>query len=172
MPESPGIRAAGRARAVLAVTTLLANAVVVVVLLQAAAAQAQSLDDRVYAIARQLMCPVCAGQTVAESDSTVAGEMRAIIREKLVAGESPDRILAYFVSQFGESILAEPPRRGVSLVLYLGPVVALVVGLATAGVLIRRWAARPRVPAAGIPGPPPDARELERLESELGARDR
>jgi cytochrome c-type biogenesis protein CcmH len=169
MSDPAGTRVTGRARAALAATTILAHALVV--LLVAAAAQAQSMDDRVYAIARQLMCPVCAGQTVAESDSTVAGEMRGIIREKLMAGESPDRILSYFVSQFGESILAEPPRRGISLVLYLGPLVALALGLATAVLLIRRWAQRPRASPAGIPGPPPDARELERLEGELGARD-
>lgn len=141
------------------------------------AAWAQSLDDRVYVVARQLMCPVCAGQTVAESDATVAREMRAVIREKLLAGETPDQILRFFVGQFGESVLAEPPRRGVSLVLYLGPPAALIAGLAIAAAVIRRWARTPpagpqREPVRPAAGPPVDPQELERLARELEARDR
>lgn len=118
-------------------------AAVLAVLVLAAAARAQSLDDRVYAVSRQLMCPVCAGQTVAESDAAVAREMRAIIRQKLVAGETPDQILRYFVAQFGDGVLAEPPPRGLSAVLYLGPLLALTLGLVIAAVFIRRWTRAP-----------------------------
>ena len=71
-----------------------------------AEARADTLDDRVYAVARQLMCPVCAGQTVAESDSAVAREMRDVIRAKLQAGETPAAILNFFVGQLGEGVLA------------------------------------------------------------------
>ncbi len=103
---------------------------------------AQTLDDRVYGVARHLMCPVCAGQTVAESDSSLAREMRAIIRQKLLAGATAEEILGYFVSQFGESVLAEPPRRGIGLLLYLGPLLALILGLGIAAAYIRRGAVR------------------------------
>ena len=122
-------------------------AAVLAVFLLAAAARAQSLDDRVYAVSRQLMCPVCAGQTVAESDAAVAQEMRAIIRQKLIAGETPDQILRYFVAQFGDGVLAEPPRHGLSVILYLGPLLALAGGLVIAAVFIRRWT-RPAVGGA------------------------
>jgi len=133
------------------------------------ASAAASLDDRVYAIARQLMCPVCAGQTVADSDAAVAREMRAAIREKLIAGEAPEQILREFVAQFGEGVLAEPPRRGFSLLLYLGPAAALVLGLGLAALYIRRWAAVPPAPA---PGPPaPDPADLGRLARDLEAHD-
>lgn len=104
----------------------------------AAAASGASLDDHVYAIARQLMCPVCAGQTVAESDSALAREMKVIIRQKLEAGETSDQILRYFVGQFGESVLAEPRPGGISLILYAAPPLALIAGLAIAIVFIRR----------------------------------
>ena len=90
----------------------------------ASAASAQTLDDRVYAVARQLMCPVCQGQTVAESDSALARDMKAIIRQKLEAGETPNQILRYFVGQFGESVLAEPRPRGAAVILYLAPPLA------------------------------------------------
>lgn len=130
-----------------------ATAVVLAAIFLAASARAQTLDDRIYAVARQLMCPVCAGQTVAESDAAVAREMRAIIRQKLLAGETPDQILRYFVTEFGDGVLAEPPRRGFSLVLYLGPMLALSLGFVIAAVTIRRWTAHapsgPRGPRAG-----------------------
>ncbi|HEV2282016.1 MAG TPA: cytochrome c-type biogenesis protein CcmH [bacterium] len=158
----------------------------VLLLLAAAAGWADTLDDRVYAIASQLMCPVCTGQTVAESDSAVAREMRDVIRAKLQAGETPDAILNFFVGQFGESVLAEPPRRGLSLLLYLGPAAGVAAGLAIAVLSIRRWTGRPGgrpavEPRAGATVPPSadstadgDARAAERarLARELEARDR
>ncbi len=142
----------------------------VVILIAAAAAPAVTLDDRVYGVARQLLCPVCQGQTVAESDSTVAREMRAVIRRKLAAGETPDQILRYFVGQFGESVLAEPPRRGVSWILYAGPFAALACGLALAAWRIRRWARGAR---AAPPMPPAvDPADLDRLARDLDALER
>jgi cytochrome c-type biogenesis protein CcmH len=140
------------------------------VCLCAAAAAGQTMDDRVYAVARQLLCPVCQGQTVAESDATVAQEMRAIIRQKLEAGETPDQILQYFVGQFGDSILAEPPRRGVSWLLYVGPLAALAAGLGIAALVIRRWAGR-RVETAEVAASP-DPADLARLARDLDARER
>lgn len=115
----------------------------------AAAAWADTIDDRVYAIASQLMCPVCAGQTVAESDSAIAREMRDVIRAKLQAGETPAAILNFFVGQFGESVLAEPRRHGLSLLLYLGPAAGVAGGLAVAMLCIRRWTGRPQGPLPG-----------------------
>jgi cytochrome c-type biogenesis protein CcmH len=111
------------------------------------AAAAPSLEDQVNGIARELMCPVCAGQTVAESNSTLAVQMRQEIRARLQRGESREQILAYFVGQFGESVLAAPPRRGGYLVLWLAPVLAFALGVY---LMIRylRGATRPR------PAPP------------------
>jgi len=124
-------------------------AAIVWTVLGGAWSSAASLDDQVYAISRQLMCPVCEGQTVAESDSALAREMKVIIRQKLVAGETPDQIVRYFVGQFGDGVLAEPRPGGVSLILYAGPPLALVAGVIIALVFIRRAGAR-----AGSPDPP------------------
>jgi cytochrome c-type biogenesis protein CcmH len=117
------------------------------------AAWAATLDDQTYAIARQLMCPVCSGQTVAESDSALAQEIRVIIRQKLQAGETSDQILRYFIGQFGESVLAEPRGSGVSLILYAAPPIALIVGVAVAIGFIRRWR-RASAPGETDPGAP------------------
>jgi cytochrome c-type biogenesis protein CcmH len=107
---------------------------------------APSFEDQVNDIARELMCPVCAGQTVAESNSTLAVQMREQIRDRLRRGESREQIMEYFVGQFGESVLARPPRRGVYLLLWLAPVLAFGLGVA---LMIRylRGMTRPRPPA-------------------------
>jgi cytochrome c-type biogenesis protein CcmH len=118
----------------------------------AAVVSAETLDDRAYAVARQLMCPVCVGQTVAESDSTLAREMKTIIREKLAAGETPDQILQFFVGQFGESVLAEPRPGGPALLLYAGPPAALILGLAIAVLSIRRWRSKGAAANQSAPG--------------------
>ncbi len=145
--SSPGLRGRPVRRAIVAAVVT----VIVWAVLCGARSSAASPDDQVHAIARQLMCPVCAGQTVAESDSALAREMRAIIRQKLVAGETPDQIVRYFVGQFGTSVLAEPRPGGVSLILYAGPPLALIAGVAIVVVFIRRARAR-----SGSPDAPPD----------------
>ena len=129
---------------------LAAAAWTLVLFAPAAGAAGASLDDQVNAVAQQLMCPVCAGQTVAESDSALAQQMKAIIRQKLQAGESPREILAYFVGQFGEGVLAEPRPAGVSLLLYAAPPLALLAAAAIALRFIRR--ARTGGAAGAAPG--------------------
>lgn len=99
---------------------------------------APTLDDQVNAIARELMCPTCSGQTVAESNAPLAQQMRAMIRERLQRGESREQILTFFVTQFGEAVLAVPPRRGVGLVLWVAPAVAFAMGLAVLTFTLRR----------------------------------
>jgi cytochrome c-type biogenesis protein CcmH len=98
----------------------------------------------VYAIARELMCPVCGGQTVAESSSQLAVQMRDEIRDRLRAGGTREEIIAYFVGQFGEGVLAAPPARGGALLLWLAPPLALVAGLAILIRFVRRHLAVPR----------------------------
>ena len=58
---------------------------------------AQEYDDQAWRIAQELQCPICQGQSVAESNSQLAIQMRALIREKLVEGETREAILQYFV---------------------------------------------------------------------------
>lgn len=108
---------------------------------------AQTLDDRVRDIARQLMCPVCEGQTVVESSSELAEQMRAVIREQLEDGQPPEQILDYFVARYGESILAAPPKRGLNLLVWIGPFAVLLGGVGLAVRTLRRWT-RPPSPGA------------------------
>lgn len=122
--------------------------IVLLVLLNASlpALAAPTLDDQVEAIAGELMCLVCEGQTVAESNSPLAAQMRAQIRERVASGQTREEILAYFVAQFGEAVLAAPPKRGAGLALWLSPILALGVGLMMMARYLRR-VVRPATPS-------------------------
>jgi cytochrome c-type biogenesis protein CcmH len=103
-------------------------------------ASADPLDEATRRVARQLMCPVCEGQTVADSNAGLAQDMRAVIRTKLQAGETEQQVLDHFVQSYGESILAEPPKRGLGLVAWIGPMLAMGIGAAILGLLAAQWA--------------------------------
>jgi cytochrome c-type biogenesis protein CcmH len=121
------------------------------------------VDDRqVYEVAAQLRCVVCQNLSVADSPSEMAGQMRAIVRERLAAGETPAQVRQYFVERYGDWILLSPPRRGFTLLVWLAPPVAVLVGLGLVGLLVRRWTSRRQAAP-----PPVDAAMRERIRREL-----
>jgi cytochrome c-type biogenesis protein CcmH len=89
---------------------------------------ADSIDEQVREISNLLMCPVCQGQSVAESNSQLAKDMRKVIRKKLEEGKSKEEIIAYFVDRYGETILGAPPPKGANWLLWILPALALVAG--------------------------------------------
>lgn len=97
---------------------------------------ADDIDKEAREISYLLMCPVCEGQSVAESNSQLANQMRAIIREKLQEGKSKDEVIAYFVSRYGETILGAPPAKGANWLLWTLPAVALLIGGAVIGLFL------------------------------------
>jgi cytochrome c-type biogenesis protein CcmH len=110
-------------------------------------------------IAGELRCPDCQALSVAESETAAAAAIRRQIVEQLAAGQSPERIRAYFVARYGEWILLAPP----SPFAWWIPVAAVVVGI---GVLAW-WLRRGRAPIApATPAPPPKIRDQIRDEVE------
>ena len=85
-------------------------------------------DDDVNEIARQLYCPVCENIPLDTCGTTACEQWRGVIRDKLAEGWTADEIKTYFVNQYGDRVLAEPPRRGFNWVVYLVPVVIFVGG--------------------------------------------
>jgi cytochrome c-type biogenesis protein CcmH len=100
---------------------------------------ADATDDAVRRIALQLQCPVCEGETVADSPSGLAADMRSVIRTKVSAGEPDQQILDEFVASYGDGILTEPPKRGISLGVWIGPVIGVLLGGALVVMLLKTW---------------------------------
>lgn len=105
-------------------------------------------------VAAELRCPVCQGLSLADSPSELALEMKDVVRSQLAAGRTPDEVKSYFVAKYGEWILLEPPRRGVNLLAYALPAIALIVGLVVIWLALRRWTSGAPVPeeAATVDG--------------------
>jgi cytochrome c-type biogenesis protein CcmH len=141
-------------------------------LLVPALARADAIDERVRHVAMQLQCPVCEGENVADSPSGLAADMRSVIRTKVQAGESDQQILDEFVASYGDSILTEPPKRGISLGVWVGPVLGLLVGAVLVTVLLRTWRRSPS-PSVAVAGgaalDPAVADEFHRYREELGS---
>ena len=117
-------------------TVLLVLTSLIILLTQTNSIGAESLDDRVNQVSQSLMCPVCQGQSVAESNSNLAHDMRQIIRKKLQDGESEAEIIAYFVNSYGETILASPPAKGINWLLWILPGLAVIIGGVVIGIFL------------------------------------
>ena len=134
------------------------------------AAHADALDDGVRRIALQLQCPVCEGETVADSPSGLAADMRGVIRSKLQAGESDQQILNEFVASYGDGILTEPPKRGISLGVWVGPLIGLALGAGVLALLLRAWRRPVTAPpaSAGLSVETDVVDEFHRFREEYG----
>jgi len=106
----------------------------------------QTNADRVMAIARTLKCPVCSGESVAESNADASLQIRADIAKRLDQGQSAGQIQAYYASKY-PGILLTPSSSGVSSLVWIIPVIALVISFAVLVALFRRWKVRGEVHA-------------------------
>jgi cytochrome c-type biogenesis protein CcmH len=127
------------------------------------AGAAPDLEERTRALASELRCVVCQNLSVADSPSEMAQQMRAIVREQLAAGKTPEQIKDFFVSKYGQWVLLKPETSGFSLLLWLLPYVALTFGVIIALLVIRRWVKRRAAPMPAVN----EVRDMERLRKEF-----
>jgi cytochrome c-type biogenesis protein CcmH len=132
----------------------LALLVTVLALLGAGAATAAEAPPTPSDVEDEVLCPTCE-TTLDQSDSPVARRMKAFIRARIAAGDSKDEIKAKLVDDFGEQILASPPREGFNLLAWWLPFAGLGAGALAVGALAWRWSrSREPVPeSAGEPDP-------------------
>ncbi len=88
-----------------------------------------ALEARVKALSSELRCLVCQNQTVADSDSMVARDMRDQVRAQFVAGKNETEIKHYMTERFGDFVLYKPTFKTSTLLLWLGPFFVLALGL-------------------------------------------
>ena len=110
----------------------------------------------------EVMCPVCE-TTLDQSSSPAAQQIKRVIANRIAAGDTKTQIKDRLVAEYGDAILAAPPREGFGLVAWWLPVAGILVAAVVVGLGARRWA-RAREPALG---PPLDPAQERRLDDEL-----
>ena len=111
------------------------------------------LESRAREISRNLRCLVCQNQSIDDSNADLARDLRILVRDRLVAGESNDQVIAFITARYGDFVLLRPPFKPTTWLLWLGPGIVFVLGaMATLVWFCRR---------AGDSEPPPlsDAEE-------------
>ena len=102
------------------------------------------LEERAREISKGLRCLVCRNENIDESNADLARDLRLLVRERLVAGDSDEEVVQYVVDRYGEYVLLKPLFTGTNLLLWAsGPVMLLLAGVVGAGFLRRRRNARP-----------------------------
>ena len=75
-----------------------------------------------------LRCLVCQGQSIADSDAEMAGDMRALVRQRIAAGETPNAVRDWLIQRYGEYVTYDPPLNSVTAPLWLAPLILLGIG--------------------------------------------
>lgn len=112
-------------------------------------------EKRFQSLARELRCLVCQNQNLADSDASLAGDLRLEVYEQMRAGKSDAEIKRYLVDRYSGFVLYDPPLNTGTVLLWFGPAALLLAGVAALVVIVRRRAAA----AATSPVAPIDAAE-------------
>ena len=120
-----------------------------------------ALEGRARALHAELRCLVCQGQSIADSNAGLAQDMRAIVRERIAAGESDAEVRDFLSERYGDYVLLEPPVKPETYALWFGPAAVFLAGAGLVYTLLRR--AR----AGSAPPAPLSAEERRRLDALL-----
>ena len=103
--------------------------------------------DRIHELTQQvaagLRCPVCQGMSVADSPAETALTMKSRVRDLVTAGYTEEQIQDFFVARYGEWVLMEPPAKGLNLIVWLAPGIAVGFGIAVIGATVAAWRKEP-----------------------------
>jgi cytochrome c-type biogenesis protein CcmH len=97
-----------------------------------------ALEERARDISGDLRCIVCRNESIDESNAELARDLRLLVRERLVAGDTDQEVMAYVVDRYGEFVLLRPPMTGSTIALWLTAPVLLLLGLGLSVAYIRR----------------------------------
>ena len=121
-----------------------------------------ALEARARDLSQGLRCLVCRNENIDESNAGLARDLRVLVRERLVAGDSDAEVIAYLVDRYGEYVLLKPTASGENLILWIAGPAMLLVALGTAAVYLRR-----RKPVAEAAADPLSEAEQKRLKEIL-----
>lgn len=141
-----------RTRNLLSITAIVLMTVVLVVVVASSPSEA----DRVEHLGTQIKCPVCQGESIANSPAPMARDMMALVSERVAGGASDAEIIEELLSAYSGAVLLDPPASGATLVLWVAPVVALAAGVS----IIVWWRRHPGADAS--PEAEPQSRSRSR----------
>ncbi len=125
------------------------------------------LEERARHLARQLRCLVCQNQSIDDSNAELAHDLRQIVRERLVAGDSDQEVLDFLTARYGDFVLLKPPVEPATWGLWFGPLALLLVAGGGIVVYLRR---RPPREATSAPLSAEERARLDALMSEASDR--
>jgi cytochrome c-type biogenesis protein CcmH len=123
------------------------------------------LEARAREVGRELRCLVCRNQSIDDSDADLAHDLRLLVRERIMAGDGNDQVVAFVRARYGDFVLLRPPFAFATALLWGGPLLVLVIG----GIAIRRFY---RAQAGTSPPPPLSAEERRQLAAALADGER
>jgi len=85
------------------------------------------LEARARALGREIRCLVCQSESIESSGADLARDLRRIVRERLIAGDSDDQVRAYLVARYGDFVLFDPPVKPATYALWFGPIAVFLV---------------------------------------------
>ena len=101
------------------------------------------LEQRARTLSLKLRCLVCQNQSIDDSNADLARDLRIILRERLVAGDTDEQVIQFLVDRYGDYVLLEPPVKPITYLLWYGPAALLVLGGVGLAIAVRRRRATP-----------------------------
>ena len=101
------------------------------------------LEERARELSKGLRCLVCRNESIDESNAELARDLRLLVRERLVEGDSDEEVIDFLVARYGEYVLLAPRATGSSLILYIAGPAMLLAALGIAAVYLRRRRSQP-----------------------------
>ena len=125
------------------------------------------LEKRARSISKNLRCLVCQNQSIDDSNADLARDLRILVRERLVAGDSDDEVINFAVARYGDYVLLKPPFKLATYGLWFGPLAIFLLGAVAVFFFLRRHRSGGLVPSVAAPSSVLSAEEERKLKNIL-----
>ena len=126
------------------------------------------LEQKAREISKGLRCLVCQNQSIDDSDAKLAKDLRLLVRERLLAGDTSEKVKNYIVSRYGDFVLLNPPFKLETFILWTGPFILLLIGLITVYLFFNSQNREVRLDkAANSPLNPEEEKKIKKIMKEL-----
>ncbi len=95
-------------------------------------------EERAREISDGIRCLVCQNQSILDSNADLARDLRQVVRERILLGDSDDAVREYLVVRYGDWVLLNPPFKVRTYLLWFGPIIIFAIGLLALGLFVRR----------------------------------